>query len=113
MTGDDHAVAITQRELLLELRADIRAMSDKLDAVVREQAVGGERRVAMQAKVAQVDARLDAHDAAIDELRRWRDEAAGAIRLARWALGASLLASILMVVQIASAIAHAVDPTLP
>jgi hypothetical protein len=42
-----------------------------------------------------ITARLDSHEKAILDLQRWRDEAAGAIRLARWALGSSLVASIL------------------
>ena len=58
-------------------------------------------------------ARLDSHEKAILDLQRWRDEAAGAIRLARWALGASLVASVLMVVQIAALISHVVNPAVP
>ena len=60
-----------------------------------------------------ITARLDSHEKAILDLQRWRDEAAGAIRLARWALGASLLASALMVLQIAALISHADTPAVP
>lgn len=61
----------------------------------------------MQRVADTITARLDSHEKAILDLQRWRDEAAGAIRLARWALGASLVASALMVLQIAALISHA------
>lgn len=67
----------------------------------------------MQRVADTITARLDSHEKAILELQRWRDEAAGAIRLARWALGASLLASVLIVLQIAGLISHAVNPIVP
>ncbi len=111
MTGDD--VGLTQRDLLLEVRADLRNLTDKLDAVTREQALNQERRSAMSAKAALIETRLDEHDEAILDLRKWRDEAAGAMRLARWAFGSSLLASVLLVIQIVTAVMHAVNPALP
>ena len=67
----------------------------------------------MQRVADTISARLDSYEKAILDLQRWRDEAAGAIRLARWALGASLVASALMVLQIAALISHAVNPAVP
>ena len=96
------AMGISGRELLLEMRAELRSLNDKIDVVMREQAVGTERRAAMQAKVALVDAQLASHAQAIADLQKWRDEAAGALRLARWALGTSLLASVLLIIQLAA-----------
>jgi hypothetical protein len=114
MGGDDAGVTgITQRDLLLEMRDDIRALRSAVDDVARDQALSVERRSAMQRVADTISARLDSHEKAILELQRWRDEAAGAIRLARWALGASLLASVLIVLQIAALVSHAVNPSVP
>ena len=84
-----------------------------MDSVARDQALSVERRAFMQRAADAIAARLDSHEKAILDLQRWRDEAAGAIRLARWALGASLLASVLMVLQIAALVSHAVNPAVP
>jgi len=114
MSADDPGVVrITQRELLMESRDDIRALRSVVDSVARDQALSVERRPSMQRVANTITARLDSHEKAILDLQRWRDEAAGAIRLARWALGASLVASVLMVLQIAALISHAVNPAVP
>jgi hypothetical protein len=114
MGADDSGVIeVTQRELLMEMRDDIRALRSVVDSVARDQALSVERRSAMQRVADTITARLDSHEKAILELQRWRDEAAGAIRLARWALGASLLASVLIVLQIAALSSHAVNPAVP
>lgn len=114
MGGDEPGLTgFTQREILLELRDDVRALRSAVDAVARDQALSVERRAAMQRVADTITARLDSHEKAILDLQRWRDEAAGAIRLARWALGASLLASVLIVLQIAALVSHAVNPAVP
>ena len=114
MGGDDSGViGITQRELLMEMRDDIRALRSVVDSVARDQALSVERRASMQRVADTITALLDSHEKAILDLQRWRDEAAGAIRLARWALGASLVASVLMVLQIAALVSHAVNPAVP
>jgi len=104
---------MTQRDLLMEMRGDIRALRSVVDSVALDQALSVERRASMQQVADTITARLDSHQKAIVDLQRWRDEAAGAIRLARWALGASLVASVLMVLQIAALIAHAVSSAVP
>jgi hypothetical protein len=103
---------VTQRELLMEMRDDIRALRSAVASVARDQTLSVERRASMQRVADTITARLDSHEKAILDLQRWRDEAAGAIRLARWALGASLVASALMVLQIAALISHAVNPAV-
>ena len=114
MGGDDAGVTgITLRDLLIEMRDEIRALRSAVDAVARDQALSVERRASMQRVADTITARLDSHEKVILDLRRWRDEAAGAIRLARWALGASLVASVLMVVQVAALVSHAVNPPVP
>ena len=107
------AIGMTQRDLLMEMRGDIRALRSVVDSVALDQALSVERRASMQQVADTISARLDSHQKAILDLQRWRDEAAGAIRLARWALGASLVASVLMVLQIAALISHAVSPAVP
>lgn len=90
MGGDDAGLTgITQRELLLELREDVRALRSAVEAVARDQALSVKRRAAMQRVAETITARLDSHEKAILVLQRWRDEAAGAIRLARWARASS------------------------
>jgi hypothetical protein len=42
----------------------------------------------MQRSADDIVSRLDQHDRDLDDLRRWRDRADGAMVLARWALGA-------------------------
>ena len=114
MGGDEAgATGFTQRELLMEMRDEIRALRSAVDAVARDQALSVERRSTMQRVADMITARLDSHEKTILDLQRWRDEAAGAIRLARWALGASLLASVLIVLQVAALISHAVNPAVP
>jgi hypothetical protein len=49
MSGDEPGViAITQRELLLEMREDIRGLKATVDEIARDQALGAERRANMQ-----------------------------------------------------------------
>ena len=45
--GDD-ATGLTQRELLMEMREDIRGLRASVDAIARDQALGVERRAAMR-----------------------------------------------------------------
>jgi hypothetical protein len=93
LSGGDEpgAVGITQRELLMEVRDDIRALRSALDSVARGQALSVERRASMQRAADTITARLDSHEKAILDLQRWRDEAAGAIRppAGRWARASS------------------------
>lgn len=103
--GED-VVGITQRELLLEMRGDLKALREDITVVARDQAIASDRRVTMQATANAIHARLDSHEKAIDDLQKWRDEAAGAMRLAKWALGASLVTSIGFMVQLATSFAR-------
>jgi hypothetical protein len=104
-------VGITQRELLMELREDVRrieaavvdlaAQQGRLaDAIAKEQELGIERRAGMRRQADQIVMRLDDHDRQLDELRRWRDRADGAVVLARWALGASLISLVAVALQV-------------
>lgn len=53
MGGDEPGVTgITQRELLTEMRDDIRALRSAVDAVARDQALSIERPASMQRVVA-------------------------------------------------------------
>jgi len=67
VSGDEPgAIAITQRELLLELREDIRALKATVDAIARDQALGAERRANMQRSADAIYVRLDQHDHDLD-----------------------------------------------
>jgi hypothetical protein len=88
MGGDDSSViGITQRELLLEMREDIRGLKASVDAVVKDQALGVERRAAMQRSADGIYARLDGHDRDLDRVQAGQNRADGALVLAHWALG--------------------------
>lgn len=114
MTGDgSDVVGITQRELLLEMRADLKTLTATVDSIAKDQALGVERRASMQRSADSIYARLDGHDRDLDRMAAWQNRADGALVLARWALGASLISLVAVILQIASSVAHAVDPSLP
>jgi hypothetical protein len=114
VSGDEAGAAgITQRELLLELREDIRGLKAAVDAIARDQALGVERRAAMQRSADSIYARLDGHDRDLDRMLAWQNRADGALVLARWALGASLVSLVAVGMQLAAALAKAVNPALP
>ncbi len=113
MSGDgSDVVGITQRELLMEVRDDVRALRAAVEAVARDQALSVERRAGMQRTADGMTARLDTGERAILDLQRWRDEAAGAMKLARWAFGTSLVATVLIILQIVAQAARLADPRL-
>jgi hypothetical protein len=109
--GDD--AGLTQRELLMELREDIKALKATVDAIARDQAAGVERRAAMQRSADAIYDRLDGHDRDLDRMQAWQDRADGALVLARWALGASLVSLVAVALQALAAVGHAVNGGLP
>jgi len=126
MTGDgSEPVAITQRELLMELREDVRHLREAISVMAKEQArladsikteqdLGIERRVNMRRAADSMSKRLDDHEQELDELRRWRDRADGGMVLARWALGASLISLAGVVLQFVNSVAPSLHlPSLP
>jgi hypothetical protein len=114
MSGDEPGViAITQRELLLELREDIRGLKATVDAIARDQALGVERRASMQRSADSIYARLDAHDRDLDRMQAWQNRADGAMVLARWALGASLVSLVAVALEVLAAVGHAMNAGIP
>jgi hypothetical protein len=114
MSGDEPGViAITQRELLLELRENIRGLKATVDAIARDQALGVERRANMQRSADSIYARLDAHDRDLDQMQAWQNRADGAMVLARWALGASLVSLVAVALQVLVAVGHAMSASIP
>jgi hypothetical protein len=114
VTGDgSDAVGITQRDLLLEMREDIRGLKATVDAIAQEQALGVERRAAMQRSADSIYARLDGHDRDLDRMLAWQNRADGALVLARWALGASLVSLIAVALQVLAVVGHAINGGLP
>ncbi|MFI5041493.1 MAG: hypothetical protein ACHQNA_06540 [Acidimicrobiales bacterium] len=106
-------VGITQRELLLEMRSDLKNLTATVDSIAKDQALGAERRANMQRSADSIYARLDGHDRDLDRMQAWQNRADGAMVLARWALGASLISLIAVVLQVVAAIAKAMNPSLP
>ncbi len=86
----DDAMGLTQRDLLMEMREDIKGLKTTVDAIAKDQALGVERRASMQRSADSIYARLDGHDRDLDRMQAWQNRADGAMVLARWALGASL-----------------------
>ena len=71
----------------MELREDINGLRATVDAIARDQALGVERRAAMQRSADSIYDRLDGHDRDLDRMQALQDRADGALVLARWALG--------------------------
>ena len=111
-TGDgSDVVGITQRELLLEMRTDVKALGEGLEALAKDAALNVERRATSQRLSDAMSAEISALRRDTDELRRWRDRADGAMVLARWALGASLVSLFAVAIQLISALTARSIPT--
>ena len=114
VSGDaPDASGLTQRELLMELREDIRGLRATVDAIARDQALGVERRAAMQRSADSIYARLDGHDRDLDRMLAWQNRADGALVLARWALGASLVSLVAVALQVLAVVGHALNGGIP
>ena len=100
------APLLTTKDLILEMRRDIKALASDVTDIKQSQAISGERRSTMFQRAADIDKRLSGHDDQIGNLERWRDEASGAMGLVKWALGGSLIASMLVVLEIVTGIVH-------
>ena len=94
----DDAMGLTQRELLMEMREDIKGLKATVDVIAKDQALGVERRASMQRSADCIyEPPRRARPRTRPDLRRWRDRADGAMVLARWALGASLISLVAVV----------------
>ena len=80
----DDAMGLTQRELLMEMREDIKGLKATVDAIAKDQALGVERRASMQRSADSNFTRLDQHERDLDRMQAWRHRADGAMALARW-----------------------------
>jgi hypothetical protein len=109
----DDAMGLSQRDLLMEMREDIRGLKGTVDAIAKDQALGVERRANMQRSADSIYARLDGHDRDLDQILAWQNRADGALVLARWALSASLVSLVAVGMQLVAAVAKAVDPAMP
>ncbi len=84
-------MALTQRDLLMEMREDIKGLKATVDAIAKDQALGAERRRNMQRSADAIYARPGGHDRDPGRMQAWQNRADGAMALARWALGAWLV----------------------
>jgi hypothetical protein len=73
----DDAMGLTQRELLMEMREDIKGLKATVDAIARDQALGVERRASMQRSADSIYERLDGHDRDLDRMLAWQNRADG------------------------------------
>jgi hypothetical protein len=105
----DDAMGLSQRDLLMEMREDIKGLRATVDAIAKDQAAGVERRAAMQRSADAIYERLDGHDRDLDRMLAWQNRADGALVLARWALGASLVSLVAVALQVLAAVGHAVN----
>jgi len=104
---------LSQRELLMELREDIRGLKAAVDAIARDQALGVERQASMQRSADSIYARLDGHDRDLDRMQAWQNRADGALVLARWALGASLVSLVAVALQVLAVVGQAINGGTP
>ena len=109
----DDAMGLTQRELLMEMREDIKGLKATVDVIAKDQALGVERWAAMQRSADSIYERLDGHDGDLDRMLAWQNRADGALVLARWALGAPLVSLIAVALQVLAAVGHAMNGALP
>jgi hypothetical protein len=110
---NDDAMGLSQRELPMEMREDIKGLKTTVDAIARDQAAGVERRAAMQRSADSIYARLDGHDRDLDRMLAWQNRADGALVLARWALGASLVSLIAVALQVLATVGRAMNRGIP
>ena len=61
----------------------------------------------MQRSADSIYARLDGHDRDLDRMLAWQNRADGALVLARWALGASLVSLVAVALQVLAGSARA------
>ena len=105
------SVVLTTKDVILEIRGDLKQVASDVAGIKIEQArvavhlqaeqnIGTDRRQRMSEVQAGINARLAGHDVELGELKEFKTEAVGAINLAKWAMGASLLASVLVIVEI-------------
>ena len=109
----DDAMGLTQRELLLEMREDIKGLKATVDVIAKDQALGVERRASMQRSAGPIYARLDGHDRDLDRMQAWQNRADGAMVLARWALGASLVSLVAVALQVLATVGRAMNGGIP
>jgi hypothetical protein len=109
------APIMTTKDVILEMRSDIKSLGADVADIKREQSLVAdhltrdkdltiERRNRMMEIQTGFSQRLDDHETQIDSFHKWKNEASGALALVRWALGASLLAAVLVVIEIGLAV---------
>ena len=107
---------LTTKDIILEMRGKLDKVGSDVSGVLIEQArvaahlaaesnSSSERRSRMLEVQSGLITRLNEQRTDINILKEFKGEAVGAIKLAKWAMGASLLASLLLVVQFAMGLA--------
>lgn len=88
---------MSTKDVILEMRADIKRAGADLHELKLSHTVLLAGQPAMFIAQKEIELRLASHDSALAELQVWRNEVMGALKLTRWALGASLLAAGLLI----------------
>ena len=109
MGAEGEAPGLTQRELLLEMRADLKTLSATVEGLAKDAALNVERRATAQRLSDTLAAEVTAQRLAINEMQRWQNRADGAMTLARWALGASLVSLVGVALQLIAALSRPVS----
>jgi hypothetical protein len=109
------APIMTTKDVIMEMRTDLKKLGETVGDISREQSrvadhltrdvdLSIERRTRMAEIQSVFTRRLDDHETSLDTLHTWKNQATGALALVRWALGASLLAAVLVIVEIVVAV---------
>jgi hypothetical protein len=88
---------MSTKDVILEMRADLKRAGADLHELKLSHAILLAGQPAMLAVQADIENRLHDHDVALSDLKLWQNEVTGALKLTRWALGASLLAALLLI----------------
>lgn len=97
------APILSTKDVILEMRTDLKDAIRMINAIAVAQNVMATELTGVKITTAErrnvVDQRLETHDSLIDGLIAFRNETKGAVTLARWALGTSLLGALIIISQ--------------
>ena len=90
----------------MEVRADIKDVKRTVDVIGGQIIVANADRGSLRIDANAMCSTLAEHNQRLDDLKAWRDRAEGALMLARWALGASLISLAAIAIQFISEFGH-------
>ena len=99
-------MGLSQRDILMEVRADIKDLKVSVSDIGKDVLVATGERRSLRTDTTAMCSTLAEHNKRLDDLKAWRDRADGALMLARWALGASLVSLAAVAIQFISQFGH-------